>query len=209
MKLKKNLCSKNFQSLKYRTKEIFRLAVQKEGITNDLYKYIDERQNQIIQQMRKYFVNHNGADIFRKELYQANGNMVYSEIRSPFIFLKELERLINSRKKLYSYAFEAVNKSMQSIFKNANIYNGVQLQKEHLQYVLFHAHTRQLTDIVKRNSPFTSTYEMKMVRYKPDNYTEIYGTVRSEGSIDRDETYLFNVLKNSEDVFATFRFKRA
>ena len=196
--IKEALVGEEFPVIEITNKKDFKLSVQKTSITQDLLKYLSDNKYILIQEIQKYFVQENGIDIFRKELYEVNGSMVYTSISNPFIFLKDLNKLVESRKNIYDYCNEAIEKSMKSIFKGVTLNPNVILQIEHLQYILFHKHTTDITGIIKKNSPFTSKYKVSMVPYEPKQYIEVYDTVIGEGTVDgSDNTYLFDVIKNN------------
>ena len=196
--IKEALFGEEFPVIEIVNKKDFKLSVQKRSITNDLLNFIEDNKYNLVQELQKYFVKENGVDIFRKELYEVNGAMVYTSIHNPFVFLKDLKRLIESRSNIYDYCNEAIEKSLKSVFRGFVINQNVQVQIEHIQYILFHNHTTEIIGIIKQNSPFISQYKVSMVQYEPKQYVEIYDTVLAEGIIDgSDNTYLFDVVKNS------------
>ncbi|MDY0316259.1 MAG: DEAD/DEAH box helicase family protein [Acholeplasmatales bacterium] len=196
--VKEALIGEEFPVIEIMNKKDFRISVQKPSITKDLLKFIDDNKYILVQELQKYFVKDNGVDIFRKELYEVNGAMVYTSVSNPFIFLKDLKRLIDSRSNIYEYCNEAIEKSLKSVFKDVLLYQNVKLQIEHIQYILFHNHTTEIIGIIKKNSPFISKYKVSMVPYEPKQYVEVYDSVMGEGIIENsDNTYLFDVVKNN------------
>lgn len=196
--IKEALIGEEFPVIEIINKKDFRISVQKPAITKDLLKFIDENKYNLVQELQKYFVQENGVDTFRKELYEVNGAMVYTSVTNPFIFLKDLRRLIESRSSIYDYCNEAIEKSLKSIFKEVVINQNTRIQIEHIQYILFHNHTTEIIGIIKKNSPFISKYKVSMVPYEPKQYIEVYGTVIGEGTVEvNDNTYLFDVVKNN------------
>lgn len=196
--VKEALIGEEFPVIEIVNKKDFRISVQKPSITKDLLKFIDDNKYILVQELQKYFVKDNGEDIFRKELYEVNGAMVYTSVSNPFIFLKDLKRLIDSRSSIYEYCNEAIDKSLKSVFNGVKLHDNVNLQIEHLQYILFHNHTTEIMGIIKKNSPFTSKYMVSMVPYEPKQYIEVYDSVIGEGIIDEsDNSYLFDVVKNN------------
>lgn len=200
-KIKDNLISEEFPVIEITNKKDFRLSVQKPSITRDLLDFINDNKFSLVQEIQKHFINIDGVDIFRKELYEVNGSMVYTSVINPFVFLKDLKRLIDSRSSLYEYCKEAIEKSLNTLFKGYLLYDNVKLQVEHLQYILFHKYTSEITRIIKKNSPFISQYKVSMVPYEPKQYIEVYDSINSEGIIDEsDKTYLFNIIKNNTAI---------
>ncbi len=200
-KIKDNLISEEFPVIEITNKKDFRLSVQKPSITRDLLDFINDNKFSLVQEIQKHFINIDGVDIFRKELYEVNGSMVYTSVVNPFVFLKDLKRLIDSRSSLYEYCKEAIEKSLNTLFKGYLLYDNVKLQVEHLQYILFHKYTSEITRIIKKNSPFISQYKVSMVPYEPKQYIEVYDSINSEGIIDEsDKTYLFNIIKNNTAI---------
>jgi len=196
--IKEALIGEEFPVIEISNKKDFKLSVQKTSITQDLLKYLSDNKYNLIQEIQKYFVQENGVDIFRKELYEVNGAMVYISINNPFIFLKELRRLIDSRSAIYEYCQEAIDKSLKTVFQGVMLNQNIKLQLQHLQYILFHSHTTEIIGIIKKNSPFISKYKVTMVSYEPKQYIEVYDTVIGEGTVDSgDNTYLFDVIKNN------------
>ena len=196
--VKEALIGEEFPVIEIVNKKDFRISVQKPSITKDLLRFIDDNKYTLVQELQKYFVQENGVDIFRKELYEVNVAMVYTSVSNPFIFLKDLKRLIESRSSIYEYCNEAIEKSLNSVFKGVVLYQNVNIQNEHLQYILFHNHTAEIIGIIKKNSPFISKYKVSMVPYEPKQYIEVYDSVIGEGIIDdSDNSYLFDVVKNN------------
>lgn len=196
--IKEALVGEEFPVIEIYNKKDFKISVQKVAITRDLVEFIDENKYNLVQELQKYFVKENGIDIFRKELYEVNGSVVYTSISNPFIYLKDLRRLIDSRSNIYDYCHEAIEKTHKSIFSKTPIYDNVLIAVEHLQYILFHKYTKDIINIIKKNSPFVSKYKITMVPYEPKQYIEVYDSVSSEGILqDQDNTYLFDVTKNS------------
>lgn len=180
-------------------KRDFTLTTKREGIIKDFNNFINFNKNELIQEIKSIFVKENNVHIFKKELYEVDGSIVYSSISNPFIFLKDLKRLINSRKNIYDYFIEPIKKLLDDKFKDIYIYDNVKIKLEHLQYIIFHNYTKELTNIVRKNSPFTSKYKVNMVPYEPKQYVEVYEDIKGVGTISEgDTTYLFDIKENNQ-----------
>lgn len=188
-----------FPSIEITNKKEFKISAKKEEITKEVEKYLDENKNTLIQDIKNLFVFENEQAIFRNELYEANGSMVYSSITNPFVFLKLLRRLIDSKNDIYQLCKEGINGAYLSSFKNVEIYKGQTIKMEHLLFIVFHKYTKALQNIIKKCSPFTSAYRVTMTQYEPKQFIEIYSSIDKEGEVDSsDKTYMFNVVKNNK-----------
>lgn len=200
--VKNALTNEEFPSIQITNKDDFKFSAKKDEIKQAIFNYIKNNKDTLVQDIRMIFVNENGRDIFKNELYEVNGSMVYSVISNPFIFLKIHKRLIESKNHIYSICQSAIKQAFDSLFKNVKIYDDIELKIEHLEYVLIHKYTTNLQEIIRKESPFLSEYKLVMSHYEPKNYTEVYNSVDKEGQIDNsDKTYLFDIKKNGNNEY--------
>ena len=121
--VKCDMQNEKFPSIQIVNKIDFKLNAKQAEIDAALLEYMYNNQNILIQDIRNMFVEENGTDIFRKELYEVNGAMVYSSISNPFSFLKIHKRLLESKNDVYSVCKSAIQKSYDNWFAQIKIYN--------------------------------------------------------------------------------------
>lgn len=199
--IKDSFITEEFPIIEISNKKEFKLTNEKSKITDDVTIFIKENKENLIQEIKTHFVREKEIDIFREELYTVDGKMVYRSIRNPFIFLKNLQRLINSKKHINNLSNEGILKAYNENFRCNYIYEDIEIKLEHLQYVIFHNHTKDLMSIIKKNSPFVPKYSVTLVPYEPKEYVEIYDTAKEEQPIDFSyDKYLFDIMKNNEET---------
>ncbi|MBR0295360.1 MAG: DEAD/DEAH box helicase family protein [Bacilli bacterium] len=200
-KLRKQAESVLFPSIEIHNRAEFKLSTEKDKLQKAIKDYIVNSKNDLIQEIKNIFVFENGIDVFKNELYEVGGSMVYSSVISPFVFLKLLQRLIDSKNDIFKLCNQPLKDAFDSDFKKELLYDEKPLQLEHLQFVVLHNHTKDLQDIIKKWSPFTPSYKVAMMTYIPQQFIEIYDMVASEGNIDSsDNTYMFDVVKNNSSA---------
>lgn len=197
--LKKNAQGKLFPAIEIENKDEFKLSGKKEDIKNEVFTFLKNKKNDLLIEMRGIFVKENDLDIFKNELYEVGSSIVYSSITNPFVFLKILQRLLDSKRDIYNTCIDGIKKAFDEIYKAEKIYENVDLKLEHLLYVVFHKHTKDLQDIIKKTSPFISKYKVNMMNYIPEQFLEIYDSIAAEGTVDSgDKTFMFDVTKNNK-----------
>jgi len=196
--VKNSLNKEDFLSLEIANKSKFRISSNNSIMSKDLNDFIITNKIFLMQDIRNLFVRVNNVDIFKNELYSVGGAVVYNSISNPFIFLKIYKRLVESKNHFYKLCEKSILDCYNSSFINEKIYDTLTVKKEHLIYILLHKYTKQLNDIIRKNSPFTPTYKVIANVYEPSKFVEIYDSLTNEVLIDpADKSYLFDISKNN------------
>lgn len=196
--VKKGKELESFPAIEISNKLLFKISAKKEEITKMVYDFISDNENTLLQDIRQLFVVHDGVETFQNELYEANGSMVYSSVTSPFVFLRILKRLIDSKNNVYLACEDGIKKAYRDIFSKQIIHDSLKVKIEHLIFIILHKYTNSLQEIIRKCSPFVSNYELVMTKYDPSKFVEVFEKVEKEGRIDSDDdTYMFDVCKNN------------
>lgn len=196
--VKDTLNKEEFISLEIANRQNFRIASDNSKMIQDIIEYIYSNKTYLMQDIRNMFVKINNVDTFKNELYSVGGAVVYNSITNPFIFLKIYKRLVESKNHYYKLCEKAFIECYNSAFKFEKIYDDVNVKKEHLTYILLHKYTKQLNDIIRKNSPFMPRYKVIANVYEPSKFVELYDSLTNEAYIDPDDTsYLFDVSRNN------------
>ena len=197
-KVKNEKKSEVYPSIAISNKFLFKMSAKKDEITDKVFDFLKANENSMLQDIRQVFVLHNDIPTFLNELYEANGSMVYSSVTNPFLFLKMLRRLIESKNNVYLACEDGIKKAFKEVFESKKIYENQNVMFEHLVFIILHKYTNNLQEIIRKCSPFTSNYELVMTKYDPSKFVEVFEKVDKEGRIDSDDdTYLFEVVKNN------------
>jgi len=198
-KTKERLKDENFASIEIINKNEFKITAKKSSIKNDVIDYIVENKNYILQDIKNTFVEINGIDSFKEELYSTSTGSVYRTIQNPFVFLKLLKRLIEAKNQTFILVKEAIQAAFNTHFLKEKIYGNVYVKIEHLQYILMHKYLSKLNDIIKKNSPFTSRYNLVVTKFVPESFLEVYDSIPAEGTVESfDDTYLYDIRMNNQ-----------
>ena len=196
--LRKTAESSLFPSIEIDNIVEFKLSTDKVKLSKEIEKFLTDKKSILLQDIRNLFVKENGIDVFKNELYEVGGSMVYSSISNPFVFLKLLRRLIDSKNDIFTLCENSLKKVYDEHFKNEVIYDDRYVCLEHLHFVVLHNHTKDLQEVIKKCSPFAPSYKIAMMTYVPKQFLEIYDSVAAEGNVDSsDQTYMFDVVKNN------------
>lgn len=165
-------------------------------IEKNVSEYISNNRDFILQEIRNVFVKKNGEDVFINEYYQVNGNIIFSSITNPFIFLKILNRLKNTKKLIYNICKSVIQKSYIEYFSDQNIYENIKLKIEHLEYIMLSRHSNDINKMLNNKINTEIDYKLDLSVYKPDKFVEFSESGRNEISFS-DDYYMFNICKNN------------
>lgn len=147
--------------------------------------FLDNYKDIIHQQVNEAFTDDGKRYI--KILNSANGKHIYSAITSPFIFLRDYQRLISSNKYIYE------------IIKDTAIDFAIKekLQKEFVVTILFNNYKKDILDIVSKTRICNPTYKITEQLYNPKSYVEIFGERQEREEKVSKRDYLFDI--NGDD----------
>ena len=199
-KTKEQHKDENFASIEIVNKNDFKITAKKSQIQDDIVNYIRLNKQYILQDIKNIFVEINNVDCFKEELYSTNNGSVYRTIQSPFIFLKTLRRLIESKNQIFNLIKDSIEEGYKLYFANETIYGLINVKIEHLQYILLHKYLSKINEIIKKNSPFNCNYNLLVTNFIPESFIEVYDNIQAKGIIENtDNSYLFDIHLNNKD----------
>ena len=199
--IKNELLQEELAIIKVTNKKDFKKEDSSIQFKSSLTEYLLKNKNKLIQEIKGMFlIGSKGDFVYRKERISANNHSIYTEIGNVFIFLKEIERLKDSKK----FIFDSIKDSVQDFYENelskVVIENSNKLHIEYLYLLLLSNYTKTIDEMIRRNSSFIPIYRVDLVKYEPERYIEVYDEINQIGDVE-DEHYLFDIMRNDDETY--------
>lgn len=199
--IKNELIDIELASIKITNKRQFSKSVAGAKFESDLFEFLQKNQSKMIQELKNMFLlNDKGDNVYRKERLSANNHVIYSDISNVFVFLKELERLQDSKAYLNGSINNVVKSFYESKLKDIKLYGDYNIVFEQYIFLILSNYSNEMYEIIRRNSPFKPSYKIEMVQYEPEKYIQVYDGQILEEDIEHDK-YLFKLKKNDDSTF--------
>jgi type III restriction enzyme len=169
-----------------------------QGLKDAVSVFLNEKKNEILQEINSIFVEKDGEFIYKKVRTVVNGNQIYTAISNPFIFLKEYKRFVAANKFIYDKIKVTADSFYKNTIKNQKI-SGTDfpILPEYFYTVLFEKHKKDLLNLINKHKQFKPTYQLLFAPYDPKSYVEMFDGEPTNKERVPKNTYLFDI-QNSE-----------
>ncbi|PAK21535.1 hypothetical protein CJJ23_01110 [Mycoplasmopsis agassizii] len=156
--------------------------------------FLKDNKRRIIAYASKYFLENE----FRK--FSSSSSHIYNSIKSPFLVLREIERLANSKKDKFNLISKTIFESYDEFYKTDYLSKELKFKLEHLQWVILNDFWNEIKDIFKHHQKFEPNFNVEYKTYEPNKILEV--SEKSNNNLDvkifHDSKYFFNIELNGE-----------
>ena len=197
-RVKDKFSQEEFMSIEITNVKDCSKKVSKQGLQNDINKYLQTNKDKIFQLSKTIFTLKNNQLIYKDTHISIAGGEYYSEISNIFQFTKLYLRLKESN----SYIFEKCEIFLSDFWK-ANFYDKFLYKtfpytKEMFYITLIQKCRNDLLNIINKNKQYKPKYKIVSSPYTPQIYTEFYTNIPHEEKT-RIHSYLFETKLGNKD----------